>query len=260
TNAYKAQPLSADEVYRKLCEYGERLAPFITYTEPLLREALQADRKVLFEGAQGTLLDLDFGSYPYVTSSTTTAAGIFTGAGMAPRKIDTNMGVFKAYNTRVGAGPMPTELKDALGDQIRNRAGEFGATTGRPRRCGWFDAVAARYSVQVNGFNAIALTRLDVLDILPAVKICTAYRMEGQVIQDFPTSAYMLERCLPVYEELPGWQVDTSQARTTKELPRAARAYIKRIEKLAGCRVELISVGAQREHTIEIKEPFRTRR
>ena len=260
TKVYGVVPLSLEEMFDQLGQYGRRLAPFICETETLLLEALEQDGNVLFEGSQGTLLDIDFGTYPYVTSAPTCASGVFVGAGISPRRIDTTLGVFKAYVTRVGAGPLPTELLDEVGHHIRERANEYGATTGRPRRCGWFDAVAARYSARVNGFNSLGVTRLDVLDELPTLKVCTAYKLDGATIESFPSSAHLLERCEPVYEELPGWQANTTKAAYWKELPRNARAYIRRLEELVGCRVGLISVGAERESTITLRDPFKARR
>jgi adenylosuccinate synthase len=250
TKVYGVSPLSLDEVYGQYCQYGERLAPYIRETAIMLEELLSREELVLLEGAQGTLLDPDFGTYPYTTSSSPLAAGACLGAGLSPTKIDRILGVFKAYCTRVGGGPMPTELKDETGDLIRERAHEYGTTTGRPRRCGWFDAVAARFSTRINGFTGAALTRLDILDIMPRLKICVGYELDGQVIDYFPASVAVLARCKPVYEELVGWETSTADIRQFSKLPAKARQYVKRLEELISCPVNLICVGAEREQTI----------
>jgi adenylosuccinate synthase len=251
TKVYGATPLSLDGVYAQYCQYGERLAPYIRETTIILEEALNRGELVLLEGAQGTLLDPDFGTYPYTTSSSPLAGGACLGAGLSPRRIDRILGVFKAYCTRVGSGPMPTELKDETGDMIRERAHEYGTTTGRARRCGWFDAVASRFSNRINGFTGAAVTRLDILDVLPRLKICVGYKLDGKTIEDFPASVAALARCQPVYEELPGWQTPTTDIREYKQLPAEARNYISRIEELAGCPVNLVCVGPGREQVIE---------
>jgi len=252
TKIYGVSPLSLDEVYTQYCQYGERLAPHIQETMIIVEEALNRDELVLLEGAQGALLDPDFGTYPYTTSSSPLAGGGCLGAGLSPTKINRILGVFKAYCTRVGSGPMPTELKDETGDLIRERAHEYGTTTGRPRRCGWFDAVAARFSTQINGFSGTAITRLDVLDILPQLKICVGYKLDGKSIDYFPANIAALERCQPVYEELPGWLAPTSHIRQYEQLPLEARQYIARLEELTSCPVNLISVGQAREQTIMV--------
>jgi len=250
TKVYGAKPLSLDEVYAQYCQYGERLAPYIRETTIMLEEALSRGELVLLEGAQGTLLDPDFGTYPYTTSSSPLAGGGCLGAGLSPTSLDRILGVFKAYCTRVGSGPMPTELKGETGDLIRERAHEYGTTTGRPRRCGWFDAVAARFSTRVNGFTGAVITRLDILDILPHLKICVGYELDGQRIDYFPGSVAALARCQPVYEELPGWQVPISDIRDYDQLPLEARQYIARLEELIACPVNIICVGPEREQTI----------
>ena len=250
TKVYGASPLSEDEVYRQYCQYGERLTPCIRETTVLLEEAIKRGEMVLLEGAQGTLLDPDFGTYPYATSSSPLSGGSCLGAGLGPARIDQTLGVFKAYCTRVGGGPMPTELADETGNLIREQAHEYGTTTGRPRRCGWFDAIAARFSTRINAFTQVAVTRLDVLDILPSLKICVGYELDGKPIDYFPASAAALDRCQPIYEELPGWQVPTSEARQYDQLPALARRYIDRLEELIGCPVSLISVGMRREQSI----------
>jgi adenylosuccinate synthase len=205
---------------------------------------------VLIEGAHGSLLDPDWGTYPYVTSSSPTVQGLCLGAGIGPRRLTTAIGVFKAYCTRVGAGPFPTELDDDLGAQIRERAQEYGTTTGRPRRCGWFDAVAGRHAVQVNGFDSIALTRLDILDPFERLRICTGYELDGETVDYFSSMPNVLERCRPVYEDLPGWQTSIEGCSRYEDLPPAARAYVERLEALLGVPADLISVGAEREQTI----------
>ncbi len=250
TKIYGVSPLSLDEVYTQYCQYGERLAPCIRETSMMVEEALNREELILLEGAQGALLDPDFGTYPYTTSSSPLAGGGCLGAGLGPTKIDRILGVFKAYCTRVGAGPMPTELKDETGSLIREQAHEYGTTTGRPRRCGWFDAVAARFSTRVNGFTGAAITRLDVLDILPRFQICVGYKLNGRTIDYFPGNVATLEKCQPIYEELPGWQVPTSHIRQYEQLPLEARQYLARLEEFISCPINLISVGAAREQTI----------
>jgi adenylosuccinate synthase len=216
----------------------------------MLEEALKREETVLLEGAQGTLLDPDFGTYPYATSSSPLAGGGCIGAGLGPNKIDQILGVFKAYNTRVGGGPMPTELKDEIGNLIRERAHEYGTTTGRPRRCGWFDAVAAKFATRINGFTRAAITRLDVLDTLPSLKICVGYKLNGKPIDYFPASAAVLEKCQPIYEELPGWQASISAIRKFDRLPKQARQYLERLEEFTSCPISIVSVGMRREQTI----------
>jgi len=253
TKIYGVSPLSLDEVYGQYCQYGERLAPHIRETTMMLDEALNRDELVLLEGAQGTLLDPDFGTYPYTTSSSPLAGGGCLGTGLGPTRISRILGVFKAYCTRVGAGPMPTELKDETGDLIRERGHEYGTTTGRPRRCGWFDAVAARFSTRINGFTGTAITRLDILDTLPRLKICVGYKLDRHTIDYFPGNVATLEKCQPIYEELPGWQTPTSHIRRFEQLPPKAQQYVTRLEELTSCPVNLISVGKAREQTIEVR-------
>lgn len=256
TKVYGAKPVDLEETYSKMCEFADRLAPHIKDTQSYLLKALEQDKKILMEGAQGTLLDIDYGTYPYVTSSSTTSGGIFSASGISPRKINNIVGIFKAYATRVGTGPLPTEMLDDTGKQIRERAGEYGATTGRPRRCGWFDGPAAAYSMRINNFDSIAITRVDVLDVLPIIKICTGYKLNGKIINDFPASSDVLDKCKPVYKEMPGWLSDTSKARSVKDLPAHAQKYLKKIESLVGCKASLISVGAMRQETIRVTPVF----
>ncbi len=253
---YSQPPLSLDEIYRQYCAYADRWAPFICDTTALLAGAIEKDQNILLEGAQGVLLDPDFGTYPFGTSSSPTAAGACQGAGIAPARLSKVVGVFKAYQTRVGAGPMPTELNDEIAATLRERGKEYGTVSGRPRSCGWFDAVAARLSVRVNGFTSVAVTRLDILDTLPQLKICTGYKLAGKTVNDFPASVAVLAKCRPVYEEMPGWQKPTGDIRLFKDLPVNARKYVKRLEELIGCPASHISVGQRREQTIVRKPIF----
>jgi len=257
TRLYGKEPLDFDKVYKQYCDYGDKLSPFLNETDLMVDGAIERKENVLLEGAQGSLLDIDFGTYPYVTSSSTIAGGACAGLGLSPLKLDGVIGVFKAYCTRVGGGPMPTELLDETGEKIRQHAKEWGATTGRPRRCGWFDAVVGRFSVRINGFTSIALMRLDILSILPSIKICTAYKLDGKTITNPPTSVATLAKCEPVYEEMPGWGADLTGIRRRRDLPLEARNYVKRIEELLNCSASIISVGARREQTIIVKEPFK---
>ena len=256
TKVYQVSPLSLEEIYDQYCHYGEQLAPFIRETSSIIREAATKGEPVLLEGAQGALLDPDFGTYPYVTSSSPLAGASCIGAGLGPRQIDRVVGVFKAYSTRVGAGPMPTELKDKTGDFIREKAHEYGATTGRPRRCGWFDAVAGRFSVQINGLSDIALTHLDIYDGFPSIKICTAYKFNGDVLTSFPRDVTILEKCQPIYEELDSWQESISGIRNFEKLPVRAHNYISRLEDLLSCPINLVSVGPDRRQIILVKDFF----
>jgi len=250
TKVYGVSPLSLDEVYSQYCQYGERLAPYIKDTTIILEEALSREELVLLEGAQGTLLDPDFGTYPYTTSSSPLAGEGCLGTGIGPTRLSRILGVFKAYCSRVGTGPMPTELKDETGDLIRERGHEYGTVTGRPRRCGWFDAVAARFSTRINGFTGAAITRLDILDTFPTLKICVGYKLDGQTIDYFPGNIATLEKCQPIYEELPGWQTSTTDIREYEQLPAKARQYVARLEELISCPANLICVGPEREQTI----------
>jgi len=250
TKVYGVSPLSLDEVYSQYCQYGERLAPYIKDTTIILEEALSREELVLLEGAQGTLLDPDFGTYPYTTSSSPLAGEGCLGTGIGPTRLSRILGVFKAYCSRVGTGPMPTELKDETGDLIRERGHEYGTVTGRPRRCGWFDAIAARFSTRINGFTGAAITRLDILDTFPTLKICVGYKLDGQTIDYFPGNIATLEKCQPIYEELPGWQTSTTDIREYEQLPAKARQYVARLEELISCPANLICVGPEREQTI----------
>ena len=253
TKVYQASPLPLEEIYEQYCHYGEQLAPFIRETSTVIHQALMKKELILLEGAQGALLDPDFGTYPYVTSSSPLAGAGVIGAGVSPRAMDRIIGVFKAYITRVGSGPMPTELKDEVGNLIRERAHEYGATTGRPRRCGWFDAVAGRFSSQISGFSDIALTHLDVFDGFPSIKICTAYKFDDKILNSFPSDSSILERCQPMYEELPGWQGPISGIRSLNKLPSEARHYITRLKQLLSCPINFVSTGPEREQMIMVR-------
>ncbi|MBA7473219.1 Adenylosuccinate synthetase [subsurface metagenome] len=255
TKVYGVSPLSLDEIYSQYCQYGERLAPHIKDTTIILEEALSREELVLLEGAQGTLLDPDFGTYPYTTSSSPLAGEGCLGTGIGPTKLSRILGVFKAYCSRVGTGPMPTELKNETGDLIRERGHEYGTVTGRPRRCGWFDAIAARFSTRINGFTGAAITRLDILDTFPRLKICVGYKLDGNTIDYFSGNIATLEKCQPIYEELPGWQAPISHIREYEQLPVKARQYVTRLEELISCPVNLICVGPEREQTI-LKMPI----
>ena len=254
---YGAEGIDFRSTLEEFLSYGERIRPYLIDTSLFLNEEIHRGAKVLFEGAQGTLLDIDHGTYPFVTSSNTTAGGLCTGSGVAPTKISGVIGVAKAYITRVGGGPLPTELFDDEGQMIRDRGDEYGATTGRPRRCGWFDAPVIRYAHRLNSLSGMALTKLDVLSGLPHVKVCVAYKIDGIRREDFPLTLSEIERALPVYERLEGWKEDLSNARELGDLPKAAQKYVRRLEELTGVEISLISVGADRNQTIMRKNPFR---
>ncbi len=242
--------LDTEAVVAEVMAAAERIRPMVTDTTLLLNQAVLKGEKVLFEGAQGTMLDIDHGSYPFVTSSNTTSGGATTGTGVPPNRIDDVIGVVKAYTTRVGEGPFPTELRDGLGAEMARVGDEFGATTGRPRRCGWFDAVVARYAVMVNGVNWWAITKLDVLDGFDTIKICVGYELDGERIDHLPGHIRRFGACRPIYEELPGWKCVTRHARSWEELPKACRAYIRRIEELTCAPAGFVSVGPKRDETI----------
>ena len=247
---YDAPTFSVEEILIPYLRFAGWLAPYITDTALLLARWIDAGYSVLFEGAQGTMLDVDHGTYPYITSSSTTAGGASTGTGVPPTKIDGVLGVSKAYTTRVGGGPFPTELHDEAAELIRVRGNEYGAVTGRPRRCGWFDAVVGRYAVRLNGCEALALTKLDVLDQCDVIKVCTGYRYEGELLTEFPVEERIWAAAEPVYEELSGWQTSTAGARTLGDLPAKARQYLDRLSELVGVPFGLISTGAVRDDTI----------
>jgi adenylosuccinate synthase len=247
---YNARPIDADALIAEFEPYAELVRPYVCDVPRLLMNAVERGEPILMEGAQGTLLDLDYGTYPYVTSSHPVAAGACLGTGIAPNRLREVWGVAKAYTTRVGEGPFPTELTDAMGDRIRNRGREYGTTTGRARRVGWLDLVALRYATRVNGFTALAVTLLDVLSGFDSLKVCVAYRLEGKTTRAFVADAPTLARCEPVYETLPGWREEIGDCRTLDELPANARAYLQCIEQYVGVPIRLISVGAGREQTI----------
>ena len=249
---YGQPPLSLEEIHGEYFGYGLQLRSHIADTQAMLHDALFERKMILLEGAQGALLDIDFGTYPYVTSSSTMAANAATGAGLPARSIDKVIGVYKAYITRVGSGPMPTELFDATGREIRDRGHEYGTNTGRERRCGWFDAVAGRFVAQLNGLDAAIITKLDVLDTLPTLKICTAYQLNGKVIHTFPANLNDLAACEPIYEEVEGWQCNTTNICTYDELPTAAKNYLSRLEELLETPICMISVSPQRGRTIQV--------
>ncbi|MEJ2636025.1 MAG: adenylosuccinate synthase [Calditrichia bacterium] len=247
---YGQEKLNVDKTVREFMDIRQKMTPYIRDASVLLNQAVSDNKKILMEGAQGTLLDVDHGTYPFVTSSSPTSGGACTGTGVGPTRISEVLGVMKAYTTRVGEGPFPTELQGEEGNHFRHVGQEFGATTGRPRRCGWFDMVIARYSVRVNGLTAVAITKLDVLDQLKEIKVCTAYKYNGATLTDFPADLEVLKKCQPVYEVLPGWETSTEEALSFAELPLNAQNYIRYIEDRAGVPVSIISVGAMRQQTI----------
>lgn len=248
---YGVRPVSAKKIIESYLEAGERLRPFITSTVLAVHRAMAAEKEILFEGAQGTFLDIDHGTYPYVTSSNTTAGGACTGAGVPPNRINRVVGAVKAYTTRVGEGPFPTE-HDALADRLHSMGREFGSVTGRERRCGWFDAVATRYAVMINGIDELAVTNLDGLDGVDPLRICTGYRSGGRRLEYPPSCVQDLARCEPVYVEVPGWKAPTTEARSFNDLPRQAQAYLQKITELSGARLLLVGVGPSRAQTIPV--------
>lgn len=254
--AYGAEPLDLAEIRDAYLAYAERIKPYVADTSLLIADCRRAGKQVLFEGAQGTLLDIDFGTYPYVTSSHPIAGGACIGAGIGPTAIDEVLGVVKAYTTRVGEGPFPTELLDTTGDWIRERGFEFGTTTGRPRRVGWLDAVIARYSARVSGLTGLAVTKLDTLAGLETVRMCVGYRRDGAVTPEFPPTLDMLKDCEPIYEDFPGWGDELAAARRYEDLPVTAQRYLKRLEEVSGVPVAIVSVGQERTQTIIRRDPF----
>jgi adenylosuccinate synthase len=247
---YDAETFTVEGILNQYLRYAGWLAPYITDTPLLLARWIDSGYSVLFEGAQGTMLDVDHGTYPFITSSSTTAGGAATGTGVPPTRIHGVLGVAKAYTTRVGGGPFPTEMTGRLAEAIRSRGNEYGATTGRPRRCGWFDAVVLRYAVRINGLDTVALTKLDVLDQCETIKICTGYRFRDEILADFPEEESILAKVEPVYEEVEGWLASTAGARDEADLPAKARHYLARLEELIGVTFCLVSTGAQRTETI----------
>jgi len=251
-SALGAESIDYDKLRDLYADIIPRITPYVTDTISYLNQSIRDGKSLLFEGAQGTMLDVDFGTYPFVTSSNATSGGACTGTGVAPHRIDMVVGVIKAYTTRVGEGPFMTELKDNIGALLGREGGEFGATTGRPRRCGWFDAVVGRYSAQVNGVDRWAMTKLDVLDSLDALKICTAYECEGERYKTIPSNTRILAKCKPVYEEMPGWRTSTKGVRKLEDLPRNARAYVDRLCELTNVELGILSVGPERENTLRV--------
>ena len=237
-------------VLDQLLTHAARMRPMVRDVSVMLTEAMHDGKRILFEGAQGTLLDIDHGTYPYVTSSNASVGGVCTGLGIPPRAIGQVLGVVKAYTTRVGEGPLPTELAGDMGNRLRDSGNEYGAVTGRPRRCGWYDAVAVRYAVRINGLDALALTKLDVLDGLERIDICTSYRHGGRPLTEFPSDVRQLAACEPVYESMPGWPSPTAGVRTFAQLPEAARKYVARLEEVSGVRAAIVSTGSERDDTI----------
>jgi adenylosuccinate synthase len=253
---YNLPPLDPETVIEQYLVYAERLRPHVVDCSLKIYDAYQQRRNILFEGAQGTLLDLDHGTYPYVTSSNPVAGGACVGAGVGPTMIDRVIGVAKAYTTRVGEGPFPTELNGELGEVLCDRGAEFGTTTGRRRRCGWFDAVIGRYAVRINGIDCLAITKLDVLDTLEEIKVCVAYEIDGKRCHDFPSSARLFSRCQPIYKTLPGWQQSTDHCRSLDDLPKQALDYLKFLAELMEVPIALVSLGASRDQTIIVEDPI----
>ena len=253
---YNLPPLDPKKVIDQYLGYAERLRPHVVDTSLKIYDAVQRRRNILFEGAQGTLLDLDHGTYPYVTSSNPVAGGACVGAGIGPTMIDRVIGVAKAYTTRVGEGPFPTEMHGELGEFLCSRGAEFGTTTGRKRRCGWFDAVIGRYAVRINGMDCLAITKLDVLDELEEIKVCVAYEIDGDRCENFPSNARRFARCEPIYKTLPGWRVSTTHCRSLEDLPRQALDYLKFLAELMEVPIAIVSLGASRDQTIIVEDPI----
>ncbi|GEL76348.1 adenylosuccinate synthase [Tenuibacillus multivorans] len=253
---YGEEPIKVEEVYEEYIQYGKQLKPYIEDTSLLLEETIDQQDNILFEGAQGVMLDVDQGTYPYVTSSNTSAAGVATGSGIGPNQIQRVVGVSKAYTTRVGDGPFPTELHDEIGEQIRKVGHEYGTTTGRARRVGWFDIVVARHAKRISGMTDLSLNCLDVLSGLDQIKICIAYDYKGEKIETYPANLKVLENCKPIYEEMPGWKDDIRQVRSFDQLPLQAQNYVKRLEELIGTQISIFSVGPDRDQTVIQKEIY----
>jgi len=255
-NYLSSETLDPESIIDQYKGYAERLAPHVVNISVVMNRAIKANQQILFEGAQGTHLDIDHGTYPYVTSSNTISGNACCGSGIGPKEITGVVGIVKAYTTRVGEGPFPTELFDDIGDAIQVKGAEFGATTGRKRRCGWLDSVLLRNSARLNGLTGLAITKLDVLDELESLKICTAYEYNGEIIHDFPASIKVLKGCKPVFETLPGWPEDISDVRKIEDLPQNAKNYLSRIEELTETPINIISVGPGRDQTIIVNNPF----
>jgi adenylosuccinate synthase len=255
-NLYKAPVFSAKRIFNEYMGYARQLRKYIADTDNVINRAIAEKKNLLLEGAQGTLLDIDHGTYPFVTSSNSIAGGACTGLGIGPTNITGVIGIVKAYTTRVGSGPFPTELDDAIGESMREKGGEFGATTGRPRRCGWLDTVILRHSASINGFSGVVITKLDILDGLDTIKICTSYRYKGKNYKDMPKDLAVLENCTPVYEEFKGWKESTVAITEFRKLPAKAQSYIRKIEELVGVKVVIVSTGQKRDELIMLQEQF----
>ena len=253
---YNHEGINYEELLEEYLEYAERLRPYVADTTTILNKAIKEKKNILFEGAQATMLDLDHGTYPFVTSSYPAAGGACTGSGVGPRKIDNVIGVVKAYSTRVGEGPFPSELFDDVGQFIRDKGGEYGTVTGRARRCGWLDACVIKYASYVNGLDSIAITRLDILDELEKLKICVAYKYNGEILEDYPADLDILSKVEPVYEEFDGWKTSTTNIREYDKLPENAKKYLKRLSEVIDTEISIVSVGAGRDETIIIKDIF----
>jgi len=253
---HSSEKINPENIIDEYTRYAERLAPYVTNISIVIDQAFRENKQVLFEGAQGTHLDIDHGTYPYVTSSNTVSGNACCGTGVGPKAITGVTGIVKAYTTRVGQGPFPTELLDETGENIQKKGAEFGATTGRRRRCGWLDTVILKNAVRLNSLTGLAITKMDVLDGLETVKICTAYEYKGEILRDFPASLKVLAACTPVYETHPGWPEDISNVRSIEDLPQNAKKYLKRIEELCEVPIDIVSVGPQRDETIVVKNPF----
>jgi adenylosuccinate synthase len=249
---YNDEPVSWEDIYEEYCVYADKISPFVCDTVDLMAKAISDNKKILFEGAQGALLDVDFGTYPYTTSSNAAAGGVSSGAGVSPKQIHDIIGITKAYTTRVGSGPFPTEVVGKLAEHIREKGGEYGATTGRPRRCGWFDAVAIQHSVRISGVDSLIMTKLDVLDDQETIRICTGYKSDKKIYHNFSADLEVLDNCEPVYEEVSGWMEDTSKVRNVESLPGKAIDYIRTIEDIVGLKVKMVSVGPDRLQVVRI--------
>jgi adenylosuccinate synthase len=252
----KEKEFGFSEIFEEYCGYRKKIERYVKDTSLFLYEASRKRRKILFEGAQGALLDLDHGTYPFVTSSNTVAGNACAGSGLGPTMMDSVIGVTKAYTTRVGEGPFPTELQDEVGQKIREKGGEYGATTGRPRRCGWLDAIVVNHAIRINGIRELAITKLDVLNDFDEIKICTAYRLAGRTIDQIPTNPERLAEAEPVYETLDGWNSDIRGVREFSTLPRKAQKYLRRIERLTRTKIGMVSTGSERNETIGVRSPF----
>lgn len=253
---YNHEGINYEELLKEYLEYAERLRPYVADTTTILNKAIKEKKNILFEGAQATMLDLDHGTYPFVTSSYPAAGGACTGSGVGPRKIDNVIGVVKAYSTRVGEGPFPSELFDDVGQFIRDKGGEYGTVTGRARRCGWLDACVIKYASYINGLDSVAITRLDILDELEKLKICVAYKYNGEILEDYPADLDILSKVEPVYEEFDGWKTSTTNIREYDKLPENAKKYLKRLSEVIDTEISIVSVGAGRDETIIIKDIF----